>query len=407
MKLSRNLVFVALIIGCGPAKRDNNGDDAPLDAAVDAPCITALTGKVFAPNGTLPLSNVTVYVPFTQPPELPAGVQCDVCSDPPGQAIVKTTTDAEGKFRLEGLPLGVGGIQVAVHTGKWLRTVILPPPGLCVDNAVPDGMLRLPKNKSEGQMPHVAMVTGGFDSLACLFPKLGIDASEFGSDSNGPKAFTFYNGSGGSAPGTPQPAAALWGNLDEMKKFDMVINSCEGSINHANKTAPDLLRQYADLGGRVFGSHYHYTWSKDLIPQWQGTATWTSASTTSPDLVDTTHPGGTALAQWLVAVGASSTPGQVTLNDKIGNVTTVNPPTTRWLYSGAGTATHYLSFKTPVGAMPENQCGKVVYAGMHVSLSGNSVNANFPAGCSAGLSPDEKALVYLLFDLGACVNPIF
>jgi hypothetical protein len=140
-------------------RTDSNGDDT-VDANPPMLLHHGLTGKVFAPNGTLPLAGVTVYVPFTEPPTLPAGVQCDVCSDPPGQAITKTTTDAEGKFRLEGLPTSVGGIQVAVHTGKWLRTVTLPPPGLCVDNAVPDGMLRLPKNKAEGQMPHIAVVTG-------------------------------------------------------------------------------------------------------------------------------------------------------------------------------------------------------------------------------------------------------
>ena len=404
---ARILLLATLVVGCGPGNRDNNGDDTVDAKPADAPCVTALTGKVFAPNGTLPLAGVTVYVPFTQPPQLPAGVQCDVCSDPPGQAITKTVTDSEGKFRLEYLPESVGGIQVAVHTGKWLRTVTLPPPGLCVDNPVPDGMLRLPKNRSEGQIPHVAVVTGDFDSLACIFPKIGIDASEFGADSNGPKAFTFYNGSGGAAPGTVQPAASLWGSLDELKKFDLVINSCEGNVHHENKTAPDVMRQYADLGGRIFGSHYHYTWAKDLIPQWQNTATWGTGASTGPDLVDTTHPGGQALAQWLVAVGASTTSGQVTLNNKTPSATTVNPPTTRWLYSGSSNVTHYLSFKTPVGAMPENQCGKVVYAGMHVSLTGNTVDASFPAGCSTGLTADEKALVYLLFDLGSCVNPIF
>ena len=399
-----NLVLAVLIVSCGPGKRENNGDDVPMDAPPDAQCITALTGKVFAPNGTTPLNNVMVYVPFSEPPIFPAGVQCTICDGPPGQAVVQTLTDAEGKFRLEGIPTSVGGIQVAVSTGKWLRTVTLPPPGLCIDNPVPDGMLRLPKNKSEGQMPHIAVTTGGCDPLACILPKLGIDAAEFGTDSNGPKAVTFYNGSGGTAPGTPATAETLWGNINELKKFDIVINSCECSEVTTNKTAPDVLRQYADMGGRVFGSHYHYIWTRDLIPQWQPTATWATGSSVGPDLVDTSHPGGQALATWLVAVGASSTPGQITLSQKIPNATSVNPPTTRWLYTQATNVTHYLSFKTPVGAMPENQCGKVVYAGMHVASG--SVSTSFPTGCTAGLTADEKALVFLLFDLGSCSGPI-
>jgi hypothetical protein len=81
-------------------------------------------------------------------------------------------------------------------------------------------------------------------------------------------------------------------------------------------------------------------------------------------------------------------------------------PTTRWLYaSGATPASHYLSFQTPVGVPQQQQCGKVVYAGMHVSSG--SVGTTFPSSCSANFTPDEKALVFLLFDLTTCVGSIF
>jgi hypothetical protein len=43
------------------------------------------------------------------------------------------------------------------------------------------------------------------------------------------------------------------------------------------------------------------------------------------------------------------------------------------------------------GAATE-RCGKVVHADLHVSES-STVNASFPAGCSAQLTPDEKALI--------------
>jgi hypothetical protein len=395
---------LVLAFACGPSSKDHGGvgDAAIID--VDAPCITALTGKVFAPNGTLPLYNVSVYIPVEDPPPFTAGVQCVKCQDLPGNAVTSTVTDAEGKFRLENVPEGEG-FTLIVTTGKWRRKFNMPPQGLCVDNPIPDGMLRLPKNRTEGELPHMAVVTGGCDPLACILPKLGIDASEFGTDSNGAQAVTFYNGDGGSAPGTPQDATALWGNLNELKKFDIVINSCECTEFNQNKTSPDLLRQYADLGGRVFGSHFHYTWAKNLIPQWQTTATWSSGIGTTPDLVDTSHPDGQALAQWLVAVGASTTLGQITLGSKTPSASTVNPPTTRWLMSsGSPATTHYLSFKTPVGQPPENQCGKVVYAGLHVASG--SVGSTFPSGCNSGLTSDEKALVFLLFDLGSCQGPL-
>jgi len=409
MKRMLLLVLVA-IVGCGPPTRnttDANGGDGDGGGSADAACPTAITGKVFAPNGTLPLYNVTVYAPVSDPPPFTPGVQCGQCAGGiPGGSYASATTDAEGKFRLEGIPPGTN-VPVIITTGKWRRKITVPSVPECTDTAIPDGEFRLPKNRTEGELPRIAVVTGGCDPLACILTKLGIDTAEFGSSSAGPTSVVFYNGDGGTAPGAPQSATALWGSLDELKKFDVVINSCECNEHNENKTAPDLLRQYADLGGRVFGSHYHYTWTKNLIPSWQGTATWSSGSTTTPDLVDMSHAGGQALAQWLVAVGASTTLGQITLGTKTRDASTVMAPTTRWLHSSGATpqTSHYLSFQTPVGAPQQTQCGKVVYAGMHVSSG--SVGPTFPASCNATFTPDEKALVFLLFDLTTCVGSIF
>ena len=98
--------------------------------------------------------------------------------------------------------------------------------------------------------------------------------------------------------------------------------------------------------------------------------------------------------------------GQITLGTKTYDAGPVNPPTTRWLdNSGTPAASHYLSFKTPVGLPMDMQCGKVVYAGMHVSSG--SVGPTFPTSCNTTFTPDEKALVFLLFDLGSCVDIIF
>jgi hypothetical protein len=411
MRMFRTSIFIAssfVLAACGPSKRGDDDDGIPDAPPPDAPCLTSLSGKVFAPNGTLPLYNVTVYVPQNPPGPLMDGVTCSQCTTSlPGGAITSTKSDPEGNFRLDNVPPG-SDIPIVITTGKWRRQLTVPYVAQCVDNPVQPGTFRLPRNRTEGDLPKIAMVTGGCDELGCIFAKIGIDASEFGSSSAGPQRITWYNGHGGTAPGTPASApTALWTNLEELKKFDMVINSCECSTYDAEKTAPDVLRQYADLGGRVFGSHFHYVWTRTLIPQWLNTADWTSPfAGSTPDLVDMSHPDGLALAKWLMAVGGSSTLGQITLGQKIPNAGPVVAPTTRWLHaSGTDPTTHYLSFKTPVGVAQEQQCGKVVYAGMHVASG--SVDASFPAGCNSALTPDEKALVFLLFDLGSCVDIIF
>jgi hypothetical protein len=371
---------------------------------------TTISGKVFAPNGTLPLYNAIVYVPNAALDPIKNGAVCDQCGAAvSGSPVVITLTDSKGHFVLKDVPVG-SNIPVVIQVGKWRRKFVMPTINQCVDNPVQDGKFKFPAKvlpNSDDAMPKIGMVTGGCDPLACILAKIGIDTTEFGDKSNGTNHVTFYSGIGGSSPGSPQPATSLWGSLTEMKKHDIVINSCECSENNQEKTTPQLLQQYADQGGRVFGSHYHYTWQRNLIAAWQGTAAWTTfGSTTTPDLVDMSFPKGKALAEWLMAVNASTILGQIPLQVKTYNVSDVVKPTTRWIYASGGppTTTHYLSFNTPVGQMPDKQCGKVVYAGLHVSSSAGTVDTSFPQGCNMNFSPDEKALVFLLFDLSSCVQ---
>jgi hypothetical protein len=92
-------------------------------------------------------------------------------------------------------------------------------------------------------MPRIALTTGGADALECLLRKIGIDASEFSPESGSGKV-NFYAGSGGtniydsSMNGGAQftNAEQLWGSVDELKKYDIVLLSCEGGQRAAGAT---------------------------------------------------------------------------------------------------------------------------------------------------------------------------
>jgi hypothetical protein len=402
-----------------PGTDSSTGDESPIidlpDASVETapPCTglkcqqvtcssgkTTLSGTVFAPNGTLPLYNVIVYVPNAPLDPIPSGATCDSCgAQVSGSPIVTTLTDAQGKFVLENVPVG-NNIPLVMQIGKWRRQITIPTVAQCVDTPIPAASTRLPKNRTEGNIPKIAVTTGGCDPLACLLPKIGIDASEYSVTSSGPQRVTMYAGSGGSGPSGITSATNLWGSATEMKKFDLAIFSCECSENNGNKTTPQAVQDYVDSGGKLFTSHFHYTWFKNLIPAWQTTANWSGGSGSTPALVDQSFPKGKAMADWLNFQGIS--PTNVPLTQVTLNAGAVNAPTTRWLYPQSGTTSHYLSFNAPVGKKPDQQCGKAVFGGMHIGSG--SVDTSFPAGCSSALTPQEKVLAFLFFDLSACVQ---
>jgi hypothetical protein len=406
----------------GPKAPDLFTDEAGTKPCVNLECqkkecpggdTTSLTGVVYDPAGKTPLYNAIVYIPNKPLEDIPEGVTCDKCggalaADP----VAVTLTNAAGEFELQDVPVGKD-IPLVIQVGKWRREVIIPEIKECRDNHIKDrNLTRLPRNQQEGHIPQMLLATGGCDALMCLMRKIGLDDSEFTTPSGKGRVHMIKANGGGGVTGTPD-AQPVWSDINQLQKYDMMLLSCECDEYPENKPAiaKEALRDYANMGGKVFATHYHYEWLKHGVAEFQQTATWNGGFGgfgTDYD-VDMSFPKGKAFAEWLVATGASTTLGKVRLEGVNSDVGEVNKNTsTSWIYGndgqGGGRSVKYYSFNAPLSVPDDEKCGKVVFSDLHVA-SGDSAGGTFPAACTTtDLEPQEKALEFLLFDLSGCVQ---
>jgi hypothetical protein len=405
---------------------------------------TTLSGTVYAPNGTLPLYGVDVYVPESDPGPLTEGAVCARCDQGlQGGSIVSTKTDEAGHFTLENVP-ATANVPIVIQIGKWRRQLTVPNVAACEDQPLDPVATRLPKNHMEGDIPRIAISTGVADALECLPLKLGIDPIEISASTGTGRIHLYTNmgntnnaGKGAAVfragwPGGTDPmtdSRALWATVNSLKPYDIVFLSCEGSQYTESKplTSLQAMQQYADLGGRVFASHWHNIWIGGKsgapaygIPEWEAVADFNFGGNPSPDTLTATidevnNPKGPSFATWMMNVGGSTTRDLILVTQARTTATKVNPPLAeQWVYLDTATSPGFSStmnfqFTTPQTVDNAQRCGKVVFSDMHVSADSSSAPGTaYPNGCStAGLTAQEKALSFMFFDIASCVGSIF
>ncbi len=403
---------------------------------------TTIRGRVFAPNGTLPLYNATVSIPTAPVEPFAAGVTCDRCDGKvSGEPLAVALTGPDGSFVLTDVPSGAD-VPLVIQLGRWRRKVTIPKVADCAETKLEDaGLTRLPKNRSEGDIPHIAIATGSADPFECLLLKVGLDAAEITAPS---AAFSgrihFYTAT--DAPGTnlspPAPRAdQLYTSLGKLLEYDVLLLPCEGgafdkSVVEGVPLTPDprvLLNQYLDAGGRVFATHLSYDWFtypgspyNKLASPVNGVGQWPVGQkddynrTIHAPLV-VTFPKGADFAAWLVHAGASSLPNTLDIAQGRHDLTGVDPayaqPWVTYDFSAVGGGPSVMHFTANMPLAPPRDdlgvpayCGRTVFSDFHVTANAlQSTSAPFPAACKAeAMTDQEKALAFMLFDLSSCVQ---
>jgi hypothetical protein len=424
------VAFVFAVVGCGPSPRSGGGGGGAADADTQIPadaCVglecriddcaamgmpdTTISGTVFAPNGSLALFGVNVYIPAGDPRPLTDGVSCGQCqsSVPEGSIGAVEQSDTAGHFRLSKVPSGIN-IPLVIQVGKWRRVLNLASVTACTDNPLPPSQTSLPRNKTQGDLPMIAITTGSCDALECLIRKLGIDQSEFTAES-GTGRVHLYASSGVSSlsDGTALTSGnALWGDLNKLKKYDIAAFSCECGPHSATPAMTQNVKSFADLGGRVFMSHYHSSWIRSSWPSVANCNVDNYPSDPSTGIIDqVNNPKGMSFVTWMQSVQAATPQGQFTINGTRQSCTTLDASKAeRWVYLQSSQILQNFQFTTPQEDPAENRCGKVVFSDMHVA-SDSSSSGRFPNGCSSSpMTAQEKAIAFMFFDISSCIGPI-
>ena len=283
--------------------------------------------------------------------------------------------------------------------------------------------------------------------------RIGLPASEYVAGAGGSgHIHVFAGGAGGKGgggggvgkpenpgmTGAPASDTNLWDSQAHLMPYDITLLSCEGGETY--NANPPALEAYLNAGGRAFASHFHYAWFSGPLDtagtntyaataDW-GTnlASWTAGSggnggQANGAIVQTLNGSGGAFAKgvalydWLgivKALGVNGAPANELpiVQPRFNAVASAaNKPSQPWITDDPTMNTMYFSFDAPVNAPAGADggaplyCGRAVFSDLHVG-GGSADTQNPPSGCAeADLSPQEKALEFMLFDLSSCVIP--
>ncbi len=385
---------------------------------------TSISGVVYDPSGLRPVSGALVMIPNGPVPPLPSGVNgtSDCSNNTLPKAISYAFTAANGSFTLTNVPVK-SNLPVLIQIGRWRREITVNPVS-CSNVAVPASLSRLPKTQAEGNIPKIALRTAGCDAFECLLRRIGIADSEFTNPGGTGRVHLYRTGGGKKINNSTPDTGALLNDVNVTKGYDLVMLPCDcgSEYNTQSNTRRTNLQTYANLGGRVFTSHWGREWvehtSWAFVAQWYGGGTCGDYGCKNPMVghIDTSFARGLAFQQWMNAVGIAGTTFNISPM-RIDVRKLLSSQAIRWVYGwsdnnpgahpGAPDAVPDFTFDTPLNIPDSQKVGRVMYTDMHLADPSGSPGGTFPGGCNnptGNISSQEKAAEYLLFDLGGCVG---
>ncbi len=370
---------------------DPNKAPAPTGPAPTTPPLTGSTspsvdvtfsGTVYSPNGSLPLSNALVYVTSKQPDAIPSGAYCDECVTLPEDTFAVSAPD--GAFEIKTrLPVGKTFLVVQKGQFRRVRAIEIKKEGtIAVDKA--DSTLPGRSDPAKGDdIPKMVILKddADFDAIDLSLDKLGVPGIEIRTDRK------------------------LLENESELMKYQIVFVPCGESDDPISASGKAIanVQKFVEAGGKLYVTDWSYEFVRKPFGNylsWEGeTSTLGSAASGNEwDAPATAQDQG--LADWLAATGDKSFTVQ-------GNWTTITNVNTMpgkdpkgkpadiepkvWVTAKKGNQIR------PTTVSFQQQCGRVLFSSYHTEASVGGTGGS-------ALLAQEKALLYVLLEVGVCVG---
>lgn len=338
------------------------------------PAIGTLSGKVVAPEGTIPISGALVYLSPTPPPAIPDGVFCDACVEL-DNSVPNTFTNPDGTFEL---PTYLGGAQyLVVQKGQFrrVRSIDVIEGPMTADPTA----TRLPSrmDKANGDdIPKMAIQAGAYDDILATLTGLGVDEDQI----------TVFDCSGFNCDSAFEDYATL-------SQFHIAFVPCS-SCNGGTGGEDANIRQFVAEGGKYYVTDWSYQWMQQPFP---GYVTFDESSGDACTLDNYTAQAtemDADLQAWLAAQGINN-PSFEAAYTYINQLNTVASTDTQGQPVNVTPKT-WITGATPQGNKPltisfEDKCGRVLFSTYH-------------SESSDGLLPQELALLYVILEVGVCLN---
>jgi hypothetical protein len=386
--------MAAVIVACGSSSSratfENANDTPDAAAAPPAPQLgdgtraqlndVEFTGTVYAPNGSLPISNALVYITPDEPAAIPEGTYCDECVALPEDSFTLSTADGSFTWKTQ-LPNGEFFFVVQKGQFRRVRKVKIDKTGAI---EIKKEMTTLPGRKDVAKgddVPRMAVLKGNsyYDKIDESLKKLGIEEIDVLGDRK------------------------LLETPAELAKYHIVFVPCgeKDSPQVTNAKVKANIRDYVAKGGKFYVTDWSYEYVRQPFPgyiSWEGESSTIGAAATINEWDAPAQAADQGLGDWLGATGDASFDVQgnwtdikavrtVQGLDPQGNAASVTPKV--WVTAKkAGTTA---AKATTVSF--EHQCGRVLFSTYHTE-----------ATAGGSLMAQEKALLYVLLEVGVCIG---